>query len=358
MTELSTRSADAGPDCPFLSGHRSSSRASAAPSPDEVASEQVPKGPFALSPSSGDAPEIPSGVATFTVPKGHTASSTPLWDVCGELMGLQRTRRFAIVSQSRCDRSTEAFVAREALGYRAPAKKGEQTEKQQREGRQIYARAKQLIQATERGERVLPPFVEGVVLRNAAARLGWDEVRRGHEDDPGVEGRMRALARSLPVFRWVDENVAGFGDLGLAVIVGEAGDLSDYPDHGRLWKRLGIATQDGRRQGNPGPDATAEDWTRHGYNRQRRAEVWAFLDDAMFRAQWAGDRDEDGRSCARTRKPVVIPAHATGPYGEHYARKKAEYMARGHPAPDRAARRYMAQRVLRDLWRAWRRTAP
>ena len=67
----------------------------------------------------------------------------------------------------------------------------------------------------------------------------------------------------------------------------------------------------------------------------------------MLRAQWRGEKkDDDGN--------IISPGHAIGPYGEHYRRKKAEYIAREHPAPDRAARRYMAKMFLRDLLNAWR----
>jgi hypothetical protein len=49
--------------------------------------------------------------------------------------------------------------------------------------------------------------------------------------------------------------------------------------------------------------------------------------------------------------------NALGPYGEHYARKLPEYIARNHPMPGKAARRYMAKMFIRDLWRAWRSAA-
>ena len=73
-----------------------------------------------------------------------------------------------------------------------------------------------------------------------------------------------------------------------------------------------------------------------------------------------------------------MAAHFIGPYGEHYADKKAEYVARieltkdlpdkvgGYWNPekwtlkraDNAARRYMEKCILRDLWRVWRGVTP
>jgi hypothetical protein len=160
-----------------------------------------------------------------------------------------------------------------------------------------------------------------------------------------TESEMARLARRLPAYRFV-AGVKGVTAKALAVIVGEAGNLSNYPDRSRLQKRLSIGCVDGVRQGNPGPGATAEDWIRHGYKKSRRAEIWALVDDVMLRAQWRGAKLDDAGN-------VVEPARAIGPYGEHYARKKTEYVARRHPAPDRAAGRYMAKMFIRDLWRAW-----
>jgi hypothetical protein len=81
-------------------------------------------------------------------------------------------------------------------------------------------------------------------------------------------------------------------------------------------------------------------WIARGYNPHRRAEVYAFIDDVMLRQQYQGG--------------ITL-----GPYGEHYVRKKEEYLRRfegekgdkGHA--DNAARRYMAKKFVRDLWRAW-----
>src|SRR5690606_39253792 len=115
-----------------------------------------------------------------------------------------------------------------------------------------------------------------IIIRSAAAREAWDKLRADTEKE------MARLARTLPVWPWV-ESVEGFGAIGLAKIVGEAGDLSNYATKERLWKRLGLAVLDGMRQGNPGKAASAEDWTAHGYNPRRRAEIW-MIADSLFRA--------------------------------------------------------------------------
>jgi hypothetical protein len=160
----------------------------------------------------------------------------------------------------------------------------------------------------------------------------------------GVEKQMRKIARSLPIWLWV-ESVAGFGDLGLAIILAEAGcgftgrGLLDYATKEKLWKRLGLAVIEGERQRRKTDLELAE---KHAYNPARRAEIWAIA-DSMFRHQWRGEKDG-------------VAAHAIGPYGEIYAKRKASTEDRGWTLKHRDddALRIMSKALIRDLWRKWR----
>lgn len=143
--------------------------------------------------------------------------------------------------------------------------------------------------------------------------------------------QIEALAKSLPVWSW-GEAVNGFGPRALGTIVALAGDLSNYPKKGHLWKRLGLACIDGVRQGSPGKNAEAADWIRHGYSKRRRSMVFAHLV-----------------------QPLMTKA---GKYRDIYLARKAYEQAR---APDgmtkmhihRRAHRDMEQKFIRDLWKAW-----
>jgi hypothetical protein len=251
-------------------------------------------------------------------------------EACENLIERQRHRIFCIRQQQRCDRSIEALLARSS-GYHTSLVPAER--------KALFSAAAKLRREIEGGKIDQFPAnsdLPRLVIASAASRATWDQLRGD------VEKRMIKLARALPAISFVHA-VRGFGELGLAVIVGEAGDLGNYANPAKLWKRLGLAVFDGHRQGSPGEGATKDDWIRHGYNRQRRAEVWVFCSDVLFRAQWRGAKDD-------------APAHPIGPYGEAYAERKAWVLARGWtPAhADADARRYMTKRLLRDLWRAWR----
>lgn len=278
-------------------------------------------------------------------------------EICASLRELQSSRRFSIRMQSKCDRGVEAYIARK-LGYHADLDKAEREK--------LFSAAGKLRKQVEsggddrdRGEHQLNSVIAAVaplVLVTASSRQGFDELR------DGTEKEMRRLARLLPVWTWA-KAVSGLSDLGLAVIVGEAGDLSAYrkvpgkPGSGvaKLWKRLGLAVIGDVRQGGLQRSAAASEWIVHGYNRERRAEIWV-IGDVVLRQQWRGDRDEDGGKPKKTGKPVAVPAHSIGPYGDVYGEKKAEYLDRewdaGHA--DAAARRYMTKRIIRHLWYAWR----
>ena len=258
-----------------------------------------------------------------------------------------RKREFALDQRKRIGNATAAFV-RTQMGWSLAIP--------EKEREAIRKRAAAVVEAVAKG-KVGPETADDamqfgpVIMASVAAASGWD----GIEDQ--TTKSMEKLANQLPAYEWV-KSVRGFGAVSFARIVGEAGDISTYANPAKLWKRMGLAVMSGQRQGNPGKGATAVDWTEHGYSGRRRSISWQMA-DTLFRAQWRGEKDG-------------IPAHAIGPYGEDYARKKAEYAARieatadlpaTDPAKwtparaDKAARRYMEKAVLRDLWREWRRGA-
>ncbi len=156
-----------------------------------------------------------------------------------------------------------------------------------------------------------------------------------------TEKELERLAKTLPIAGWVLQ-LKGLGLGSLAAIVGEAGDLSNYATHSKLWKRLGLAVIDGGHQKRAKGDAAIA----HGYCPTRRAIVWN-IGQCVLKAQSARIDKEAGEEL----KPA-------GAYRLIYDARKAHELAR---APDmkpihahNRATRYMEKKVVRDLWRAWR----
>lgn len=145
-----------------------------------------------------------------------------------------------------------------------------------------------------------------------------------------LERRLGAMGKQLPVWTWA-EGVRGFGAVGLAQIIGETGDLSNYANPAKVWKRMGLAVMD---DGTPQRRvASVEGALLHGFVPRRRATMFV-IGDSLIK----GNRD-----------------------GEYYTlyKSRKEYEREQHPelAPFRhhqRAQRYMEKRLLRDLWRAWR----
>jgi hypothetical protein len=161
---------------------------------------------------------------------------------------------------------------------------------------------------------------------------------------------MTKLAIALPVWGSWGKDIRGFGAKSLAVIVAEAGDLSNYPDKSKLWKRMGLAVMGDVRQGGLKKGASAEDWIEHGYSPKRRSQVWN-IGDAMIKAQVRKVKDDaDDDSGERV---------ALGEYGQAYLDRKAYELARDPEMKPiqahRRAQRYMEKRLLKNLWQAWRR---
>lgn len=294
-----------------------------------------------------------------------------------QIIELQRQRVLCIRSQSRCDRSIESTIAR-TIGFRVDMESADRLALYKR-----AAAARKAVEKTQMPHADVPESLVPLVLLSAESRAPWDRYR------PQVEAAMSREAKTLPGYTFV-KNVKGFGDLGFAIIVGEAGDLGSYRTQYRLWKRLGLGVIDM-------PDGTAvrqqkrldpEQAKLHGYNPRRRAEMWT-LGDSMFRHQWRGavvvlrnaiaEHDLASSACeqrgiklAKEKKAeilqpiadefgiVVAGGEAAGPYGEVYLKRKESTGSRDpvwslkHREDD--ARRVMFKQLIEDLWRIWRKT--
>ncbi|MGE0718533.1 MAG: hypothetical protein AB7P02_24005, partial [Alphaproteobacteria bacterium] len=160
----------------------------------------------------------------------------PVASIAAQLVELGALRRHHIGVQRKVSNANGAIVRR-LLGWRADLEASERE--------RIRRRAAKLIAAIEAGKPTadeIESYARPLVLAAAASREPFDALRRK------TEAEMRRLARRLPGFAFVD-GVAGFGELGFAVMQAEAGDpIGDYRSTRGLWKRLGLSLVDGERQ--------------------------------------------------------------------------------------------------------------
>jgi hypothetical protein len=154
------------------------------------------------------------------------------------------------------------------------------------------------------------------------------------ENEEAARKEMAKLAKQLWVWDNFGAQIRGFGEVSLAVIVAEAGDLSNYAAEAKLWKRMGLSAGQNRVPPGLSKEQRAEAWIERGYNPRRRSHMWN-IGDALIK----GNRDGKYRTLYLARKEYE---HARDPE-----------MSKMHA--HRRAQRYMEKRLLRDLWRAWRR---
>lgn len=255
-----------------------------------------------------------------------------------------RQRVFAMEQRKRTNLSLLSFL-RMVLGWSLALPDADR--------KRIAEQAADLVELGEREAKGKPLDVEepaytewhDVIAASLAARAPFDEI----EKRATIE--MERLAKELPIYFWTKE-VRGFGAGSLAVIIAEAGDLSNYATHSKLWKRMGLAVMDGVRQGGLSKSAPKQDWIEHGYNRERRSRMWN-IGDALIK----GNKDGPYRTAYLARKEYEAErARAAGltvaPSAKIPVKRKAEFMSEGHI--HRRAQRYMEKRLLKDLWRAWR----
>jgi hypothetical protein len=154
--------------------------------------------------------------------------------------------------------------------------------------------------------------------------------------------KVEALVKQLPVWGWWD-SVNGLGALGLAIIVAEAGNLSNYATPSRLWKRMGVGgAMDA--DGNFIPSRKYADKEKAllvGYNPHRRSGLWNVGDPLIKHKSYYQD-------LYRERKKYEVAN------SDKLPKKERRSKMHNH----RRAQRYMEKRLLLHLWRAWRQSGP
>lgn len=177
----------------------------------------------------------------------------------------------------------------------------------------------------------------------AAEALDWNRCLLAARDTisperQAIEKYLANAAMLLPVHAWV-KAVRGFGDMSLACLVGEGGDIGSYRSVAGLWKRFGlgmvetvdeagVVTRSRQRLVANNPELAI----RHAYSPSRRSVVFV-IGDVMVKMN-------------------------RGDYRAVYDARKTYEIARDPEikpiVAHRRAQRYMEKRLLKHLRQAWR----
>jgi len=254
----------------------------------------------------------------------ETRTTTELDVLCAEIAEQALLMRSAMEQRKRIRNACGAFVRR-LIGWSAADDEAER--------KRMRAAAQAAIAAIEKGEEpeILSPaclvLAQEYVNCVLASCEPWEVKEKVHRKQLGK------LSKRLPVWMWA-EGVKGLGEVMLGQIIAETGNLDNYPNPAKVWKRLGQAPRDCYKMiKKDGTEGITEP-------KQRKAVVW------------------NAAECL---------IKAAGPYYQLYLERKAyeeeryadeTVMDNGRKMTKgwRAARaeRVMVKRMLCDLWAAWR----
>lgn len=199
----------------------------------------------------------------------------PLEETINHLIVLQRQRSIVIKSKIMQENRIVAIVAG-SMGYSAFAEEKERDKK--------FEEARSLIKRVIEGEAT--HLLEKVIR---TTYLGIDEFNKCKDDSTK---QIEETVESLPIKGWIDKvEQRGFGYLSCGMILGETGDLSNYANPAKLWRRMGCAPYEKGGYGSGGKVAmggtwkrgkegklTAEEWVDYGYSPRRRSIMYVITD--------------------------------------------------------------------------------
>ncbi len=181
------------------------------------------------------------------------------------------------------------------------------------------------------------------------------------------EKLMVRAAKTLPIYAWA-KSVNGFGDVSLAIIIGETTGLrndtgefyalGDFKSVSAVWKRMGLAVIGGERQRKK----SGNEAILHGYSPTRRSAMWnignsVILGMGKFRPVFGEDIEANPEYtyfqkvfAQRARYEAGRLPHKTGEAIKESKTGKDSYTA--HAA--NRAKRYVEKRLLRCLFAEWR----
>jgi len=272
------------------------------------------------------------------------ATLTDVKAMSEELQRLQRRRAIALKSRNMIANRLQAIVAG-TLGYHSGMKENDRT--------RVLKEASDLIKKIAAYE--VESDLAGIVIPHMS---GIDALEA---NKAALEKEMVKLAKQLPAAEWVARpEQRGFGLLFLAIVIGETGDLHNYANPAKVWKRLGCAphtfggktlmgaTWKSKREGK----LPAEEWEAFGYSPRRRSIAF-LIGEGIVKQNVLKGGNGAGEDTAGTDSPCA------GPYRARYDEAKVAAAAK-HPdwKPLRCHLHAMllaTKRLLLNLWIEWTR---
>jgi hypothetical protein len=289
---------------------------------------------------------MPTATAKKAKPTKTKPEHVDVPTICAKLQDLQKQRAWFIKTRNKINNRLVATVA----GYLGYSNKMEEKERAA-----LFDKAADAIKAVVKGD--VPKALEGIhklITTTKGAMAGFDH------DEAIMEKSMKELAQQLPVAKWVEhQDQAGLSILGLAVLIGETGDLNSYSNPGKVWRRMGCAPFESEGKvamgrtwamGKEGK-LSADQWTEFGYSRRRRAIAY-MIGTNLIRQNYA-------RGGGEVNSETDTP---DGPYRAHYLTAKTRFKALHPDYSDGRCHLHgmllATKLLLKRLWVVWTEAKP
>lgn len=268
--------------------------------------------------------------------------------ICAEIQRVQRAKVAFLKSRIMIENRLVATVAVSALDYAA------NLSEEDRKAR--FDKAREIIAEVRAGKSdVCKDLIE-------ATTISLDAFTKQVE---GLDKELTAFAKCLPVAVWINGgNCKGFGLLSLATVIGETGNLSNYANPAKVWRRLGLAPfQSGgkvqmgstwRMKGG----LTSKEWEEYGYSPRRRSVVFVIGEniikqngDGPYRKRYDTVKAESAIKHPEWTSHATCKGEGKTSTGRKCAGCKGtgKVMLRCH----RHAMLLATKMLIRDLWCAW-----
>lgn len=278
--------------------------------------------------------------------KSHQLKPTvTISSLSASLQNLQRQRSIILKSRNMQANRLQAIVAG-TLGYHSGMPEKERTKK--------FTEATAVIKRVVDGDDSHP--LTSVIRTTLVGINAFNKIKAD------LEKSMCALADQLPVAEWCKKpEQRGFGTssrLFLAIVIGETGDLSNYPNPAKVWRRLGCApwSFDGKTQmgatwrSGKGGKLPSDEWEKFGYSPRRRSIAF-LIGEGIVKQNGAS---KDGDSDVETDSSIHRPC---GPYRKRYDEAKTAFKANHPDYSDLRCHRHAmllaTKLLLKNLWIEW-----
>lgn len=253
-----------------------------------------------------------------------------LQSICSNIQALQRSRAWYLKTR---------IMAENRLTHTIAGYLGYHTGLEEKHRAELFKQAREIIiTIDDLPDHPMQPYIGTIMptINNCNFMIST------------IEKQMIELVEQLPVYHWtIRSEQRGFGLKSLAVIVGESGDISNYPNPAKLWRRFGCApfNHNGKNQmgstwrsGQNGK-LPAEIWEEFGYSPRRRSIAFVVGECLIRKNFYDGERDRPG------------------PYVTRYNEAKQIYLSKHPDSTKMHAHKHgmllATKLLLKNLWIEW-----